>query len=251
MSIDAYRNQLSHLVGAMARANREKALAGEITADSTLQQVKLFVDGNFDKRLDKLLGQLEFVAPAFDDFEELVAEYVCHEPPAAYDTGTTDADRLLRWLAEHRSLTPEQGDYVACQRARNALETLARKSRALHVAFQRMRRFSSEGVNRSELSDQLLIHVNPIRVWTRLKTAALLGDDVPPADVLFFARDGQSTSAAFEPAGRDLLAELVNLAPCPLSSWAAVSQIADRNEFEPFLHDLVQMGLAAYSSSPT
>ena len=248
MNISIYHEQLSFLVEAMSQPNRESALVNELTTDSTPEQIKLFVDGNFDKRLDKLLGQLEFVAPAFDDFEDLVAGYICQTPPAAYDTGVSDADRFLAWLSDHRTLSFKQADYVACQRARHTVEALARQNRAAHVAFQCLCHLSRERGEEWEPDDELMIHVNPIRVWTRFETAALLGAAAsPPADVLFFALDGQSTSAELEPAGRELLAELVELAPCTLSSWAAVSQSADREGLASFCRDLAEIGLVAVS----
>ena len=116
--------------------------------------MKIFVDGNLEKRFEKLQAQLEFVADGFDRFDDLIADYIRARPSAAYDTGISDGERMLVWLTETKglsqnptdarnvrgdsnqrrgfridtkTLSPEQLDYIACQRARHAIEETARQ----------------------------------------------------------------------------------------------------------------------------
>src|SRR5688572_26187494 len=119
-SAAAYRSQLARWAQDLAIARRtsvETALA----AGSADMHVKMFTDGNLDKRFNKLQNALEFIGEAFDGFDDALAEYVRDLPLAAYDTGSSDAERFLDWLAGRRPLSAEQQDYVACQRGRFAV----------------------------------------------------------------------------------------------------------------------------------
>ena len=80
MTQEAYRGQLSRLARAMAMA-KSSEVQDDLDQDSAPSFVKMFVDGNLDKRCDKLLTQLEFVAPAFEDFEPLVVEFLARAKP--------------------------------------------------------------------------------------------------------------------------------------------------------------------------
>ena len=245
MSQETYHRRLTRLARSLATAKSD-AIRNELTPDSAPPLVKVFVDGNLDKRCDKLLSQLEFVADAFPHFERLVMEYILCVPLAAYDSGTSDGERMLQWLLENKSLTPPQRDYVVCQQARHQIEELARRNRLALVRFQELRSNSDRLVPRLRSQDGVQIFVNPIRTWTRFHTTELLDGEAPaPADVLLFAVDGEIGTAFLELEGRALFNELVDYQPISLGQWAALSQLADRDELAELSCDLSAMGLVA------
>jgi hypothetical protein len=247
MSQETYKQQLIRLVQAMSMANKEAAVSRDLSPHSAPSRVKMFVDGNLEKRLEKLQKQLEFVADAFDDFDELIVHYIRALPLAAYDSGTSDGERMLVWLSEIRRLAPEQQDAVACQRARHAIENLARKNRLKHVRFHERYSLVSRWLGELETNQDLQIHLNPIRTWTRFVSAALLDDDTPPpANVLFFAVGSEVSTAVLELEGQALINELADYEPCTLSQWAALTQLADRDELVSLSRDLADMGLVAF-----
>jgi hypothetical protein len=189
------------------------------------------------------------VAQAFDPepFDDLLVSYLRSVPLAAYDTGTSDAERFLEWLSRERALSPVELDHVACQRARHAVEALARRHRLAHVRFQELCSLAAELAGTLLANRDLFVYLNPIRVWTRFATPALLdAGAAPPADVLFFPRGTQMTTAVLEPPGRQRLRELEEYAPCTLEQWSVLSGEADREELADLCRDLAEMGLAAF-----
>ena len=243
----AYREQLAHWAQALARAEHH-ALDGALSEGSTAAHVKLFTDGNLDKRFSKLDDQLEFVAAAFDEdvFARWLEEYIQAVPLAAYDTGTTDGDRFLDWLARTQELTAEELDHVRCQQARHAVEELARRNRPAHVRFQEMWSVAGELAAELDAESHLVIHVNPIRTWETFQTDVLLeGAAEPPARVLFFANRSEIATALLSPDGQELLCELARFAPCRIDEWAMLSGRADAAPLVALARDLVEMGLAA------
>jgi len=244
---ETYRERIARLARAMATAQKE-AVHPDLAEGFLPLQVALFVDGNLDKRYDKLEKQLETVAPAFEDFESLLIEYIRSVLPASYDIGASDGERMLCWLESTQQLTPVQRDYIACQRARHCVEELARRKRLAHVQFQDLLSLSESLAGELDVNEGLRIHLNPIRVWSRFETAELLEDGTDlPADVLFFAvEDYISTAAIEEDEGRVQLAELERWAPCTLGTWTALSEIGDREALAALTRDLAAMGLVAF-----
>jgi hypothetical protein len=114
---DVYRDQLTRWARALAAA-RDEAVQNVLAPGSTPEQVRMFVEDNVGKRLEKLQKQLEFTAAAFDAFDELLRSYTSAFPLTAYATAESDGERFLDWLERTGRLTPEQRDHVACQRAR-------------------------------------------------------------------------------------------------------------------------------------
>src|SRR5262249_58590279 len=104
---------------------RHEEVPGVLGDGAAPLPVQMFVEDNVEKRLEKLRKQLEFVAEAFDDFEELLRTFTRSFPLEAYASAASDGDRFLDWLGCRASLTAEQADYVACQRARHAVENTA------------------------------------------------------------------------------------------------------------------------------
>ena len=243
---DAYRSELRRLVRAMSRANHESVLADDLAGGTPIVRVKMFVDGNLDKRLDKLEKQLEFIAEAFDDFEALIRQYIRETPLAALDTAAGDGQKMLDWLRQREQLTLEQLDHIVCQSARHQVEALGDQLRIEHIRFQELSSLAETMLDQLPSDGDLQLHLNPIRTWSRFHSVALLDEGaVPLADVVFFAVGGEISTAIMEPRGRRLLEELVEIAPCALSSWSAVSQLADYQELADLVVDLTEMGLVA------
>jgi len=246
-SADAeYRRQLTQWAQDLALAERA-SVASCLADGSSDSHVKLFTDGNLDKRFTKLQNALEFIAGALDTFDDLLAAYVRALPLAAYDTGSSDGERFLDWLGSGHPLTAEQRDYVACQRGRFAVENAARANRPGHVRFQALAADATESVAALDANLDLQIHFNPIHAWSRFHTSALLDEDAaPPANVLFYAAGTEIATAVLEPAGQLLVRSLALYAPCTLDDWSAMSQQADREELVEFCRDLAEMGLVAF-----
>jgi hypothetical protein len=223
---------------------------GDLEAGSQRELMKLFVDGNLDKRLDKLTTACEFVQPAFgEQMEQLIIDFIKAVPLAAYDSGQFDGDRFLKWIEENKPLTEEHSDYLACQRARWQVELIGRANRLAHVRFQELRSLSGELVSELGENESLQIHLNPIRAWTKFFTTELIGggDDELPIDVMVFPIGNETTTALFEDHGRRLIEELAAHSPCTLDTWAALSESATRDELIELSRDLADMGLVAFS----
>ncbi len=242
---EPYPEQLRRWATALA-AGRADELGAALAAGSSPAHVKLFTDSNRTKRSEQLRGRLEFVAGAFPDFEDLLAAYLGGQPPATGDA-TADAARFLEWVERTCRPTPEQCDYLACQRARHAVEALARQDRAGHLHFQELWCSAARRAGELDRVPGPRVHLNPIRIWSRFMTPALLdGDTPPPADVLFFAAGDTTRTAILEAHGQALIEELASCNPCTLDEWAARSQQADRDALVALCRDLAEMGLAAF-----
>ena len=246
MTSAIYQQQLRHLVRAMSMPNREATTTGALAAASTPGRVKMFVDGNLEKRREKLEVQLAFVAAAFEDFEQRIVDFIRAEPLTAFGSAVTDGEAMLRWLSSTAELSPEQRDYVTCQRARHAIEDIARDNRLAYVRFQELSSIVEQFLPQLDTHNDLRILLNPIRTWVTLETSELLDADIqPPSNVLCFATRGDIATAALELEGQVLLNELVDYQPCTLAEWAAVSAWAERDELSVFCRDLAEMGLVA------
>ncbi len=241
---ETYREQLLRMTRALANAQAE-AVHADISPDSQPLGVKMFVDGNLDKRFEKLASGLEFVAPAFRKFDDLIVSYLKSTPLAAYDTGASDSEQMLVWLEQSHRLTARQQDYVSCQRARHAVEDAARADRLSYVRFHERWSVTSNLVE--ELPTGIvMLYLNPIRVWATFRTTALIGDDDElPARVVFFPIEGEISTATLDQRGQALLTELEHLQPLPFTSWAARCQHAESDELLETVRDLAAMGLLA------
>ena len=178
---ESYKQQLQRIARAMAMAQSSDVYA-DLEPGSQPELLKLFVDGNLDKRFDKLDKQLELVKQSLgSQFEEFAVEFIKTLPLGAYDSGQYDGEKFLIWLEATKSLTPEQRDHVACQRARHAVENMGREQRPAHVRFQELASLAGELGAELESNATLWIHFNPIRVWARFETSVLLDDDTDEA----------------------------------------------------------------------
>jgi hypothetical protein len=243
---DTYSEQLARWAQALAAA-RHEAVHGALAEGSLPLQVQMFTAGNRAKRLEKLQKHLRFLVDAFNDLDQLLLAYCRESPLAAYFTLSTDGERFLEWLEGTHTLTPEQQDYVRCQRARHAVEDEGRRNRRGHLRFQELWSVADRLAAELDTNSGLLIHLNPIRAWSRFATRVLLDEEsLPPADVLFFAVRNEISTAVLEPQARGLLGELASLSPCHLDDWARRSTLADQGELGEFCRDLAEMGLVAF-----
>lgn len=240
-----YAEQLLELAHLLATPDGEDHLRGFLAADSRAAQVKLFVDGNLEKRRDKLRRELDFVAEAYPDFDSRIIEYIESTFLLPYDTGTSDGDRMLNWLKERRP-SAAQHDYIACQQARNQIEQFARGDRLGYVRFQERYSLVDQLSSELEINEALTLYLNPIRCWARFTSSELLdGAANPPANVLFFAVAGEIGTVVLELEGQALLNEIDEFGPCTVREWAALSQSANLDELTDFSRELMQMGLLA------
>src|SRR5687767_4262879 len=79
-----YRDQIQRCAQTMALGYAED-VRPFLASGMTIEQVKLFTDGNLDKRFEKVLDQVELLKAAFDNLNDLVDEYILEVPLAAYD----------------------------------------------------------------------------------------------------------------------------------------------------------------------
>lgn len=243
-----YQDELHRWFPALAGFQTINGICDALSPGSSPLGLKLFAECNLKKRREKLRAQLEFVADAFDDLEDLISAYVRSVPPAAYDTTACDGQRFLWWLERTGALTPPQCDYVVCQQARLEVEATARAARADHLRFQKRWNLTPQLAAELDTALGLLAYLNPVRAWSRFTTTALLDDDMTlPADVLFFAASEEIRTAVMDGHGRALVEELALCGPCTLDDWAARSGRADREELVALCHDLTEMGLMAFS----
>lgn len=242
-----YQDELHRWVPALAGFQTINGICDALSPGSSPVGLKLFAEGNLKKRREKLRAQLEFVADVFDDLEDLISAYVRSVPPVAYDMTACDGQRFLRWLERTSTLTPPQRDYVVCQQARLEVEAAARAARSDHLRFQQLWNLTPKLPAELETALGMLVSLNPVRVWSRLTTTALLDDDMTlPADVLFFAAGEEIRTAVMDHHGRALVEELALFGPCALDDWAARSRYADREELVALCRDLTEMGLTAF-----
>lgn len=240
---ETYQEQVQRLVHALGRSQYQ-AIVDDLQSGSTADRLRLFVDGNCEKRFEKLSDQLEFVAEAFDDFEHLIEVFIRQHPLAAYDTAVSDAERMLLWLLDKRPLSPEQRDYVLCQRARHAVVELARCNRSGHVAFQQKLIAQRRAGMRVDLATAVL-HLNPIRSNATFVTRCLLDSlSEPPTEVLFFPDGHEIASVVLEPTALKALLVLVGIEPCTLAAWAERLKV-ESEELRETAERLLEVGLLA------
>ncbi len=244
--LETYRDQIQRCAQTMALGYVED-VRPFLANGSKIEHVKLFTDGNLDKRIDKILDQVELLKPVFDPLEDLVSEYILEVPLAAYDSGCSDGDRFLRWLSLSQVATPEQQDHITCQLARHEVEHVARKNRLGHVRFQELRSLTERLKVELGTNPKLRVHLNPIRTWTTFQTAVLLEEGATtPADVMFFACRNQIRTSAFEETGRYFVEALASHGPLTLQDWKRLDRSVSRGELMEFCLDAAEMGFVAF-----
>lgn len=241
-----YRSQIERCAQTMALGDAEHVLS-YLERGSTIEQVLIFTDGNLDKRLQKVLDQVELLKSAFDNLDDLVAEYIKEVPLAAYDTGSSDGNRFLNWLSFTHVTTLEQQDYIACQLARNEVENIARANRLRHIRFQELQSMSARLQGDLKKNPKLRIHLNSIRTWTTFQTSSLLDEEsVTPTEVLFFASGSQIRTSVFEQFGNSCIEKLAEHGSLTIAELAESDDAASRKAVIEFCIDAAEIGLVAF-----
>jgi len=235
---DAYREQLVRWSRALAAGRTEEVC--EALAEGEVQDVARFLAQTVGERRGLLRQELAFLALAFDDFDALVGAYLRQSPQTAYDPECSDRERFVRWLHEARPLTTKQRDFVAYQQAEYAVAAQARKRREEHLAFQGAWRQVGTHLHRLSSDPALRIHLNPIRVWSRL---ALPGRAA--CDVLFFAAGDRVTSAVPGEVERPFVQVLAR-GPCTLAEYSGEPWPVSREELVALCRGRAAEGLVAF-----
>lgn len=247
--LDEYREQLRTCAQNLAVAKND-AVKPFLPSEDLAAMVKEFTAGNLDKRFGKLNDQFEFMAEEFPELEDWLVEYVKTVPLQAYDVGTTDSIEFLSWVREHKSLSPEQLDFVVCHESRVAVEEAARKNRMAHIWFQDVLSNSEERAGEFGTNPALWIHLNPIHVWATFRTDVLIGDDADlPATVVFFPHGSDIRTAVLERDGATLISKLEDLGPLRLEQLLVVLDgelQLERADLIATGRDLAEMGLIAF-----
>ncbi|MEX0701727.1 MAG: hypothetical protein WD069_06490 [Planctomycetales bacterium] len=243
-TIDDYRAQLRRCAQALAAA-RPDALAGDVHGAGDAARLKMFTDGNCEKRFEKLQDQLEVLADFADDLDDLLEAYIRAVPLAAYDTGARDGLRFLDWLENRRPLSSEECDACAVLRGRGRVEELAERERLRHVRFQEALSAAEVLLDEWGTNDELRLIVNPIHDWETFRTRAFLEEDDPlPARVAFFPVGNDIRTAVLEPEAEALLRRLAASGPSRLDELARRGAW-EREEIAATARDLIETGLAA------
>lgn len=245
-----YAEQLTRITRALAIA-QNNSISRDLGVGQSLERVALFTDGNLDKRFEKLVDQVEIVSELFDDLESFIEQYIQTVPLAAYDSGSSDGNRFAEWLSRKVHLTAEQGDALTIVRARYAVEEHARANRIGHLHFQEVSSLIAELAPELPRNPKLQLRLNPIRQWAVLETTRFLdGDDIVPADVLFYACGREVRTVVLNSLGRSLIRALSKFGPCPLRQVEKQLFETDRGTIRrsailDLVNDCLQIGLIA------
>jgi hypothetical protein len=255
---DAYRDQIIRCARALAVAKND-AVEDSLAAGMRPLLVKLFTDGNLDKRCQKLQDQTGRVAEVFDaaEFEERIVRYVRTVPLAAYDTGDSDGERFLQWVLETADVSAVQRDVIACEQGRYAVEAIARGNRMGHVHFQELWSLSERLSLGAAFATPNLdspaphsgpprLHLNPIHAWGRFETNELLdAEDAVPATVMFFPVGKEVRTAVLEPDAMDIVRVLESSGPVCFDELRRRLPSVDADGLAAVCGDLADIGLAA------
>ncbi|MCG8409552.1 MAG: hypothetical protein MI923_30470 [Phycisphaerales bacterium] len=241
-----YRARLTHLVRGMLTGDGRE-IVRTLVAGSRSESIKMFIEGNQEKRFGKLQAHLEFMAQGIEGIERYVRSYILCQPLSPYATVFVDAERFLVWLERTVMLLPEQQDFVAYQRAQHRIAAKARHNRRDYVQFDKLsRRMDPLNIGFALDDEDSWIHLNPMHVWTRFHTDVLLdGEAVPPVDVLCYAALEELRTTMLDSFGTQLVRELSMYGPCTLSQWSALSRAAGRDEIFEFCTSLAELRLIA------
>lgn len=244
--LDAYRRQLHACAQALAVA-RIDDIRDQLPPQASAEPVKMFTDGNLDKRFLKLQEQLEFVAEGFEQFDDLIEQYVRSIPLEAYSTGATDAERFLVWVQRTQPVTAEQYDMIICQRSRHAVEFAARKNRMGHIRFQELWSMAERRAGEWGRQRRLWLHLNPIHVWSTFHTSALVDDDAElPATVLFYPVGNDIRTAVLERPAQALVCTLEDRGSQRLDDLLREADAGRRADLVELGRQLAETGLAAF-----
>lgn len=210
------------------------------------ERPRIFAIGSHTQRLRKLHEACALLADGMDDLEELIVEYVRKVPLSPRDTGRTDAERFLNWLDHHETLSAEHRDYVRCQQGRNVVEFVAVMRRLAHVRFQELLSMNERLLAELETNPRLVVYLNPIHVWSRFETRALLDEeDSVPASVLFFPVGSEIRTVAIEPEAEELIQTLEQAGAMRIKDLKKLWPKEEHAVLRTLLTELAEMGVVA------
>lgn len=161
-----------------------------LAAGSSRRDVERFLENSLGERRRMLIEEVDLAGLAFENFEQLVDDYLAMTPRRTFQLDEREPQRFLRWLRQ-RSLTPQQADFITYQESEYACYELARTNRQAHLTFQRLWTRSRVLANETIEHSDYIPFVNPICVWSRLEVATLAGSAASREDVAFFAVGSQ------------------------------------------------------------
>lgn len=244
-TLEGYREQITHYAQTMALGQNGPAEAG-LQSGMPADRVGMFTSGNLYKRFDKLKDACELLVEELEELEDLIKAYVKEIPLSAYDTGCSDAERFLTWIDEKADLTDEQKDIIRCQRSRHAVEFVAMKQRLAHVRFQELLSMNERLLEELDGNGKLMVHLNPIHVWSRFETKALLDEeDIVPATVLFFPVGNDIRTVVIEPECEELIRLLDQSGVMRVKDLRKLCVKSDQEQLMGLLRDLAEMGVIA------
>jgi hypothetical protein len=210
------------------------------------ERPRIFSVGSHAQRLRKLHEACSLLADGMDDLEELIVKYVREVPLSPRITGRTDAERFLNWLDNHETLSAEHRDYVRCQQGRNVVEFVAVMRRLAHVRFQELLSMNERLLADLETNPRLVVHLNPIHVWSRFETRALLDEeDSVPASVLFFPVGSEIRTVAIEPEAEELIQTLDRAGAARVKDLKKLWPKEEHDVLRELLTELAEMGVVA------
>jgi len=243
---DQYKQQLTCWAQSLAEG-RPEGLQETLAEGSSCQDVKRYLANADAERYQVLVDELGFVALAFSNLEALIAAFVQAVPLRAHHLDTTDHERFLEWLRWTQPLTPQQQDFVSYQQAEYAVLAEARRQRSEHLQFQRRWALAGQRGNDLVTNPHLQVHLNPIRVWSRLNLPTTgYVEDAEPRDVLFFAQGSQVRSICLDTGQQQHVGELASFAPCSLADWEQRGRSAERTQLAAVCRELADTGLVAF-----
>lgn len=204
----------------------------------------LLVDDE-ERRHAALKSQLDLLDDFLADLDDRLAGYINAVELTANDSGTGDAERFLEWLRQHRSLSVTENDAVCCQSARFAVAGVVALNPARHQRFQELRSRTDELRNLRDCRNAWFV-VNPIHVWTTLRSRAMLSDtDEIPAQVVFYPLGEDIRSAVVTPLGQKLIR---HLSEAGASRWDDLLEVCGDEKPIDVLHlcrELIVLGLVS------
>lgn len=233
------------------RFARTMSIGPADTTDHTLsgaepERPRIFSIGSHAQRLRQLHAACALLADGMDDLEELIVEYVRKVPLSPRDTGRGDAERFLNWLDHHESLSDEHRDYVRCQQSRNIVEFVAVMRRLAHVRFQELLSMNERLLAELETNPRLVVYLNPIHVWSRFETRALLDEeDSVPASVLFFPVGNEIRTVAIGPEAEELIQTLERAGATRVKDLKKLWPREEHDVLRALLTELAEMGVVA------
>jgi hypothetical protein len=218
-------------------AGRNCELLGDLALGAT-EDIARFRLNAVGERFRLLYEELAFAGLAFDDFPALIKRYLHEQPQRAFNLDHSDREQCLAWLKASQPLTAQQLTFIEYQLAEYACLRLARRARAAHVWFQRLRQEAAGRVTPRSARWR----VNPIRVWSWLSAPRPDGSDLRERDVVFFAANEQILSLGCSAEERSWLGALESAHDDTLDDWAARVGIA-RSELTKSAEAWRQAGL--------